>query len=471
MDTTGFRTLISADAFSSGLSTIKGLAFALVTGPIDTDNDGIFDEVDTQPSIFSDDFSDVSLGGTTTGTIITRGDQTLTITEELNPAGVKIAAAGGTTTAQVSACSGATQIKLNAGDVVVVTCTSVTIQVISGIVEVTFTDVNNDTAAATLDAGDELTFVPETFTLESTSGTAEITLTGNDGTIAEVTLPPNNSITFEPSTSSIITDPTNPDPVSVVIDGTETVIPSGGTIIVDTTPPVITVSLIPIEIEEDEGLFQVQFTITDNNDPGPIITADINGIPVTNGQIVELEIEEFMESEVEDDGGILEIEAPSFLLTVTATDNAGNFAIVTVIPSFEPPTTIDIIGDITGDQEVGPGQTLTINGVTVAGDIKVKGGTLIVTAGSTIIGDIKAKNCTEINIQSSSVNGKIKAKGCGVVTVTDNIFSDKVEVKENGDVTVTGNTIGKDLKIKENTSCTEGSNTVSGETKVEGCTA
>jgi len=75
---------------------------------------------------------------------------------ELRPAGIA---------ATVDACSGATTINLNAGDEVVVTCTSATLQVISGIVEVTFTDVNNDTAIATLDAGDELTFVPETFIL------------------------------------------------------------------------------------------------------------------------------------------------------------------------------------------------------------------------------------------------------------------------------------------------------------------
>ncbi|HLC25033.1 MAG TPA: hypothetical protein VJJ25_05325, partial [Nitrosopumilaceae archaeon] len=58
----------------------------------DTDGDGIFDEVDTLPNTVSDDFSDVGLGGTTLGVITTRGNQTLTITEEPNPDGIRITA-------------------------------------------------------------------------------------------------------------------------------------------------------------------------------------------------------------------------------------------------------------------------------------------------------------------------------------------------------------------------------------------
>ena len=53
----------------------------------DTDGDGIFDDVDALPNTVSDDFSDVGLGGTSSGAITTRGDQILTITEEPNPDG------------------------------------------------------------------------------------------------------------------------------------------------------------------------------------------------------------------------------------------------------------------------------------------------------------------------------------------------------------------------------------------------
>jgi len=262
--TTGVQTTIS----SGGLFEAN---FWLTIYPTlaDSDNDGISDEVDTQPSTFSDDFSDVTLGGITTGTITTRGGQTLMITEEPNPAGVKIAAdiSGGPPKARVDACGGATTINFDAGDEVVVTCTSVTIQVISGIVEVTFTDVNNDTAAATLDADDELTFDPETFTLESTGGTAtEIVLVADDGTTADVTLPPNTSITYNPETS-IITNTSSED-VTIIIDGEQTTILPGDTDVVNIPPTVgpITAPIDPVQIN-------TSITATaDFTDPGTIDT-------------------------------------------------------------------------------------------------------------------------------------------------------------------------------------------------------
>jgi len=88
----------------------------------------------------------------------------------------------------------------------------------------------------------------------------------------------------------------------------------------DTTPPVITASLAPVDVEEDEGLFRVEFSATDENLAS--VNALLNGEPVTNGQLVELEIDD--DNEVEFDDGILEMEAPSFELIVTAIDDSGN---------------------------------------------------------------------------------------------------------------------------------------------------
>ena len=48
----------------------------------DIDGDGIQNNVDTQPDVFSTDFSDVGFGGATTGTITDQGDQTLTVGDE-----------------------------------------------------------------------------------------------------------------------------------------------------------------------------------------------------------------------------------------------------------------------------------------------------------------------------------------------------------------------------------------------------
>jgi len=87
------------------------------------------------------------------------------------------------------------------------------------------------------------------------------------------------------------------------------------------TPPVVTASLEPICGEDDEGLFRVVFSAEDAENNITSLLVELNGIPVENGQVVELELDE--ESESEFDDGILEIEAPSFTLTVTATDSEG----------------------------------------------------------------------------------------------------------------------------------------------------
>jgi len=99
----------------------------------------------------------------------------------------------------------------------------------------------------------------------------------------------------------------------------------------DTTPPVITASLVPLCGEDDEGFFRVEFSATDENLAS--VTAQLNGITVSDGQIVELELDD--EFEIEFDDGILEIEANSFSLIVSASDSKGNSGTVEVIPSFD----------------------------------------------------------------------------------------------------------------------------------------
>ena len=122
----------------------------------------------------------------------------------------------------------------------------------------------------------------------------------------------------------------------------------------DTTGPTVTAALVPAcdpeedeeddddnngpcvpEVEEDEGYFQVVFSCTDTCDENPTITsATLNGIAVYNGQVVELELDDDEGQEVEWDDGILEIEASSFLLTVTCEDASGNEGTATAIPQF-----------------------------------------------------------------------------------------------------------------------------------------
>ena len=106
--------------------------------------------------------------------------------------------------------------------------------------------------------------------------------------------------------------------------------------VVDEEPPVVTAALVPVgEVDDDEGKFRVEFSCSDAVDPDPTITsATLNGIPVQNGQVVELEVEDDEEQQVEEDDGVLEIEAPSFELVVTCEDASGNVGAANATPPF-----------------------------------------------------------------------------------------------------------------------------------------
>ena len=110
-------------------------------------------------------YSDKGFGGTTSGTIIDSGDQELTITDEPNPDGVRIAAdnSGGPKHAIVNVCGNNSTINLDAGDEIVVTCGSTTVDVINGTVELTFTLAEGFIATSSLKQGNNITFQPETF--------------------------------------------------------------------------------------------------------------------------------------------------------------------------------------------------------------------------------------------------------------------------------------------------------------------
>ena len=160
----------------------------------DADGDGIADLIDTESTIFSDDFMDAA---TTSGTITSRGDQILTITDEPDPDGVRITAdpAGGATqAATVSVCGGSSIVTLIPGDEVVVTCGSVTIEVISGQVEIMFVADDGTLATTILDAGDSLIFEPDTFTITAPSTNSHVVGVVVAG--EEFSLAPGESKTF-----------------------------------------------------------------------------------------------------------------------------------------------------------------------------------------------------------------------------------------------------------------------------------
>ncbi len=169
----------------------------------DNDNDGIFYEVDTAPNTFSNVFSD----GTTTGEIKERGGQILTIVDSPYPnKGVVITAesSGGSNVANIEMNSSPCAItpstfppssfSLIAGNQVVVTCGSITIEVLSGPVEITFVAADGTPATTALSTGNTVTFDPITFTFTTPATNAVPTVILVNET--EFTMLPGETITI-----------------------------------------------------------------------------------------------------------------------------------------------------------------------------------------------------------------------------------------------------------------------------------
>ncbi len=146
--------------------------------PPDKDGDGIADDVDTQPNVFSDDFSDLP-GGITTGTILTRGSFDVNVTDARNPAGVRVTTKG-------TGFSAAALIRLDCSPVIeiagvgfdmVLSCGSAIIDVLSGPVSATFAGIKVEIPAGAQVTVEEVS--PGTFTVTnaSTSSTS-ITVDG-----------------------------------------------------------------------------------------------------------------------------------------------------------------------------------------------------------------------------------------------------------------------------------------------------
>ena len=79
--------------------------------------------------------------------------------------------------------------------------------------------------------------------------------------------------------------------------------------------------------------FRVVFSATDAVGVNTL-SALLNGITVTNGQIVRLKLVKSGAQKAKRDDGRLQIQATSFNLTVTASDAAGHAGSATAVPVF-----------------------------------------------------------------------------------------------------------------------------------------
>lgn len=101
----------------------------------------------------------------------------------------------------------------------------------------------------------------------------------------------------------------------------------------DEASPTVNATFAPVGVvNKKAGRFRIQFTCSDSCDPNVTTTATLNGIPVTNGQIVSLKLTKKIKKIKEQN--ILKLRAPSFSLIVTCMDGSGNVGTATATPSF-----------------------------------------------------------------------------------------------------------------------------------------
>ena len=79
--------------------------------------------------------------------------------------------------------------------------------------------------------------------------------------------------------------------------------------------------------DRNRNEFRVVALATDRCDAHPLMQASINGVAVTDGQVVRLELDD--DNKVRRKNGLLQIAARNIVLTVSATDASGNRATAT----------------------------------------------------------------------------------------------------------------------------------------------
>lgn len=241
------NALYAAGSYAASVGPLA-LRFRITAGPPsgDADGDGIATNVDVNPTAFSNAFSDVPLGGTTSGIVVDRGDQLLSIVDDAPPNGLRVTAApnGGAAPATIELCGGPSSFNVTAGDDFLVTCGSVIVSVLAGSIEIRFVAADGRIATTSVDAGNGLTFDPATFVVTApASNPAAIVITVS-----------NNPFTLGPGQS-----------VQLVRDE---------------TPPSLTVANLTVPATSPNGA-TVSYSVSavDNFDPNPVVAC----APPANG--------------------------------------------------------------------------------------------------------------------------------------------------------------------------------------------
>jgi len=523
---TGAQSLVS-----SGDLLEESFGTALTVYPFfdnpDDDNDGIFDEVDTQPNTFSNDFSDMGLSGTTTGTITARGDQTLRITEEANPEGVRIksvSAGGSISFDDVTSfngvcgnpvpCSFSHTVSSGSNKVLIVgvapkggqTVTSVTYGG-SALLPIRSDDDGGTVHSSLWYLLDPLPVGPNSVdvvlsskelvvigamsftdvaqtainnhagnTGKSTNPTVDIATTVNNAVIVDVVGTFNGPLTAGLGQ----TERWEQFKGSILGGGSTETTTISGTFTMDWTNlagekewAISAAELIPQPKAAIVDICSGVTTINLDEDDEFVVTCSSVTIKVENGQVeVTFSAEGTTASATIPQGNQLTFEPETFTFTapITNTDpitvliNGGSIII-------EPGQVVDvdpITKDIDDNLEVGEGEIITVsNEATVSGNIIVDGGTIIISDGATVKGNVEAKSGASVSIGNSFIYGNVKIEDSGSsLELSNNSIKGNVETKEIDSLTVIDNNIDGNIKSENDGSVTISGNTVDGDIEI-----
>lgn len=160
-----------------------------LAGRPDTDNDGITDEVDAVPGVFSNNFSDVGLGFTTTGSVVNAGDQTFVIYNTLSPSPadeirIRTESFGGPTPLSVTLCGAPVTISFPAGTGANVHCSTPTVTAEFGPVGVKFVGSDGTISTGNLGTGASLSIDVSSSKITGNAGTIALVVGGHPVTLA-----------------------------------------------------------------------------------------------------------------------------------------------------------------------------------------------------------------------------------------------------------------------------------------------
>ena len=212
-------------------------------------------------------------------------------------------------------------------------------------------------------------------------------------------------------------------------------------------------SLVPLNMTDYTVIFELD---TDPSSATSFTQTDLNSFGAN--PVLLSQTSQNMKFAVFGGGPTFDAEIPGIYdVKLTVSDVSGSLAsssIQVVVEDDSVPVGDVIDSDITGNQNVDPGETLTVtNGAIVTGKITVDGGNLILEDNCVINGNVKSKNGGNVSIDSCTVNGHVRTIGGDISIINDSTVTGNVNAKQADSVTIidNDNSFEKNVRVDDAT--------------------